>query len=281
MNEIKLIADSGATHTKWALINGSKTDLFQSQGIAPYLMEEATIEEIISKEVLPKLDSSSIQKIYYYGTGCKNQSNAEKLKRVLSKLFSGEIFVHHDLMGAARGTCGDQPGIVCILGTGSNSCFYDGNEIVKNSPGLGFILGDEGGGTYFGKEIVRHLLYEKWNQELASIFYKTFDTSPEKIIETVYRKPLPNRYLAGFTTFLETHRGNDQVEALIKKGLSEFFENHIIRYPESSNVPIHFVGGVAIGFKDVVEQLCEKYKLHFGSATSNPLAGLIHYHSIH
>lgn len=279
MNELKLIADSGATHTKWCLINGNQTDLFQSQGIAPYLMDEEEIEQIFRTEVINRVDNIRLNEVFFYGTGCKHPDNAEKIKRILYKLFSGKIHVSHDLMGAAHGACGHDAGIVCILGTGSNSCYYDGNEIIKNRPGLGFILGDEGGGAYFGKEVIRHFLYEKMDSALEMSFKEMYAVSPQDILDTVYRKPLPNRYLAGFTKFLEKHRGHRLIEEILFEGLSQFFKTHILNYPESAMLPIHFVGGVAHTFADVIEKICRQNNLKIGSVHPNPMAGLVHYHT--
>lgn len=280
MNEIKLIADSGATNTKWCLLKNKKPICFQSQGISPFLLDATAIEEILKKEVFPNLKKNKVDVIYFYGTGCKNITNAKKIKTALQKIIkASKIEVDHDLMGATLSACKDEKGIACILGTGSNSCYFNGKKIVKNSPGLGFILGDEGSGAYLGKKIIQHLLYDIFDEELQNQFYQRFQVNSNDIIESVYRKPLPNRYLASFVPFLAENRGHFMIENILEDGLNDFFINHVVRYRESAKVPVHFTGGIAFGFKDIIEQLCEGYELQLGTISANPMEGLIAYHS--
>jgi N-acetylglucosamine kinase-like BadF-type ATPase len=280
MNEIKLIADSGATNTKWCLLKNKKSTIFQSQGISPYLMDSVTIEKVLKEEVLPHLKKNNIDEVYFYGTGCKSPVNANKIKKAIQKIIiDAKVSVDHDLMGATKSSCKDEKGIACILGTGSNSCYYNGKKIIKNSPGLGFILGDEGSGAYLGKKIIQHLLYEIFDKELQDQFFEKYKINGGDILESVYRKPLPNRYLASFVLFLAENRGHYMIENIIEDGLNDFFLTHIIRYRESTKVPIHFTGGIAFGFKEVIKELCEGYGLQLGGISSNPMKGLIEYHS--
>jgi N-acetylglucosamine kinase-like BadF-type ATPase len=276
---IKLIADSGSTKTEWCLIKNKAKTLFTTQGMSPYFVNEAQAEQILRNEVIPMLKRNKIDEIFFYGTGCKNPANIQMFKKVFKKVFAGaKITVDNDLSGAAKGLCGDEKGIACILGTGSNSCFYNGKKIVRNSPGLGFILGDEGSGAYLGKKVIQHYLYRIFDNELREKFDAAFQTSDNEILESVYKKPLPNRYLASFVAFLVKNRGHYMIENIIEDGLNDFFFTHVISYKESPKLPIHFTGGIAYGFREVVEQLCLNYDLQPGNFLRTPMEGLIKYH---
>jgi N-acetylglucosamine kinase-like BadF-type ATPase len=280
MTDVKLIADSGSTKTEWCVLKGKKPFIFTSQGMSPYFVNSAGMEKILLEEVFPHLKNDNIKEVFFYGTGCKNPSNVKMVKKVFQKLFNGALInVDNDLSGAAKSLCLHQKGIACILGTGSNSCYYNGKRIVKNSPGIGFILGDEGSGAYLGKKVIQHFLYHIFDDELRAKFDAKFLTTDSEILEAVYRKPLPNRYLASFAIFLAENRGHYMIENIIEDGLNEFFYTHLIRYRESAKSPVHFTGGIAFGFKDVVEQLCNDYELQIGKVYKSPMEGLIQYHS--
>jgi glucosamine kinase len=237
------------------------------------------MEKIIRAEVIPFLKKNKVDEIYFYGTGCKNPVNLKMIKNVFKHIFPGaSIEVDHDLSGAAKALCGNEKGIACILGTGSNSCYYNGKRIVKNSPGLGFILGDEGSGAYLGKKVIQHFLYNIFDDDLRARFDAKFVTTDSEILDSVYKQPLPNRYLASFAIFLAENRGHYMIENIIEDGLNDFFYTHIIRYRESVKLPVHFTGGIAFGFKDVVEQLCKGYDLQLGNIFKSPMEGLIQYH---
>jgi len=275
-----IIADSGSTKCEWTLVNGKKKKTIFTMGISPYFLNEAQIKDLVEKEVKPALRSESIDAIYYYGTGCKSTANRTMIRKALRKVFPDtEVMVDHDLMGAARALCGDGKGIACILGTGSNSCYFNGKKIIKNSPGLGYVLGDEGSGAYLGKKVVQYYLYNTFDDELKFRFEDTFNTTDVEILDNVYKQPLPNRYLASYTMFLAENRGHFMVENIIEDGLNDFFFQHICKYRESWSLPINFVGGVASGFKDVIKDLCSSYELELGKILKNPMEGLIKYHA--
>jgi N-acetylglucosamine kinase-like BadF-type ATPase len=277
---VKLIADSGSTKTEWCLLKNNRKTLFTTQGMSPYFVDAPQAEAILRTEVMPLLKKNHIDGLYFYGTGCKNPANIKMFKKVFSKLFPGTIIeVDNDLSGAAKALCGKEKGIACILGTGSNSCYYNGKRIVKNSPGLGFILGDEGSGAYLGKKVIQHYLYHIFDDDLRARFDAKFVTTDSEILESVYKKPLPNRYLASFVSFLIENRGHYMIENIIEDGLNDFFYTHVISYKESSKLPIHFTGGVAFGFSEVVKQLCFNYDLQPGNFLRTPMEGLIRYHS--
>jgi N-acetylglucosamine kinase-like BadF-type ATPase len=188
------------------------------------------------------------------------------------------VNVKHDLMGAARSLCGNEPGVVSILGTGANSCYYDGKEVAKNNPGLGFILGDEASGAYLGKKLLRMYMYNSFDEELKARFDAQYNTNNDEILENVYRKPMANRYLAGFAPFLSENRGHYLIENILEDSLNEFFFNHIYKYSESWTLPLHFTGSIAWHFKDVLQELCDLYELQLGKILRSPMEGLIAYH---
>lgn len=275
-----LIADSGATKAEWCLIGQGKRKTVITQGISPYFLSTEQIAALLETELKPKLKKENVTDIFYYGTGCANPVNAKSVKKALVKVFPGtKAEVNHDLMAAARSLCGSNKGIACILGTGSNSCYYDGKKIVKNSPGLGYVLGDEGSGAYLGKKVIQYYLYGTFDDELRGRFDLTYTTTTAEILENVYKKPLPNRYLAGFAKFLAENRGHYMIENIIEDGLNDFFFNHLCKYREVWTLPVHFTGSVAFGFKDVLQQLCDNYEFELGKVIKAPMEGLIDYHS--
>lgn len=275
-----LIADSGSTKTQWCLLQGKKKKMIATQGISPYFLDDKGIGQILMQELMPKLGTVNVDVLYYYGTGCSNPQNVALVKRGLKKVFAhAKITVNHDLLGAAKGLCGNDNGIACILGTGSNSCYYNGKKIVKNSPGLGFILGDEGSGTHMGKKVLQHYLYGTFDEELMDKFKAKYTDTHAQILDSIYKKELPNRYLANYTHFLVENRGHYMVENIIEDSINDFFFNHIYKYKQSWLLPLHFVGSVAYGFKDVLIQMCGEYELKLGKVIKNPMDGLIKYHA--
>lgn len=274
-----LIADSGSTKTSWCLVSGGKKKMISTQGISPYFLNDESLEKILRGELFPKLGTTLPTDIYYYGTGCSNPANVALLKKGLKKVFpKASVDVKHDLLGAAKALCGDQKGIVCILGTGANSGYYNGKKIVKNSPGLGYILGDEGSGAYLGKKVLQHYLYNTFDGELLEKFSAKYTADRSDILDNIYKKPLANRYLAGYVAFLSENRGHFMIENIIEDSLNEFFFTHLYKYRESWTMPINFTGGIAWVFRDVLAQICGDYELQLGKVLKDPMSGLISYH---
>ncbi len=279
MASIKLIADSGATKAEWCLLRNGKKKTIYTQGISPYFLNTEQIIELLRQELLPKLKNIEIEEIHYYGTGCANPQNAKSVKKALLTVFKGaRAEVTHDLMAAARSLCGHKKGMACILGTGSNTCYYDGKKIVKNSPGIGYALGDEGSGAYLGKKVIQYYLYNTFDDELRGRFDLTYMTNASEILENVYKKPMPNRYLASFAKFLAENRGHYMIENIIEDGLNDFFFQHLCKFRETWVMPVNFVGSVAFGFKDVLQHLCNCYEFELGKVIKAPMEGLIDYH---
>jgi glucosamine kinase len=277
---IKLIVDSGSTKTTWCLLNGTKKKKFQTQGIDPYFLSVEQIQDIIVKGLKPTKNNIQPDEIYFYGTGCSNAANVKMVKKAITKVFNGAfVEISHDLLGAAKALCGNDKGVACILGTGSNSCYFNGKKIIKNSPGLGYVLGDEGSGAYLGRKVIQYFLYNTFEGELMDKFINRFNTDATQILNTVYKQPLANRYLASFAIFLAENRGHYMIENIIEDGLNDFFFNHVYKYRESWTLPVHFVGSVAYGFRDVLKEMCNTYELQLGKIIKDPMDGLINYHS--
>lgn len=274
-----MIADSGSTKTEWRLLRPKRSKTIFTQGLSPYFLDAPAIEVVVRTELLSHLPKEPIDALYFYGTGCANPANARMVKGVLAKVFKDtRIEVRHDLMGSARALCGHQKGIACILGTGSNSGYYNGRAIMHNSPGLGYVLGDEGSGAYLGKRVLQYYLYGTFDEELRAKFESQYTSRPEDILDAVYKKPLPNRYLASFAHFLSENRGHYMAENIIEDGLNDFFFQHLCKYRESWHLPIHFIGGVAYAFRDIIRELGHSYEFEIGNILERPMDGLVAFH---
>lgn len=275
-----LLADSGATKSEWCLAETKKrTQSVFTQGISPYFHSTEQIEHIIRQELLPKLKKPSIDAVFYYGTGCADPNNAKIVKKAITNVFKGaKVEIGTDLVSAARGLCGHTKGMACNLGTGSFACYYDGKKIAKLSAGIGYVLGDEGSGAFLGKKVIQYYLYNTFDEELRYKFDAKYKTDRAGILENVYKKPLPNRYLASFAMFLAENRNHFMVENIIEDGLNDFFFTHLCKYNESWKLPIHFTGGVAYAFRDVITDLCHSYQFEMGQILKAPMEGLVKYH---
>jgi glucosamine kinase len=275
-----MIADSGSTKCEWCFLSNGKKQTVFTQGASPYFLNEDQMVTMIASELLPSLGKKIPTHVYFYGTGCAAASNRAQVKRAIKKIFpKAKIEVEHDLTGAARALCGRNKGIVSILGTGSNSGYYNGSKIVRNSPGLGYVLGDEGSGAYLGKKVLQYYLYKTFDRELHEKFYRKYQLEGDAILDAVYKKPLPNRYIASFTLFLAENRGHYMIENIIEDGLTDFFSIHLKSYPESGKIPVYFTGSVAFGFQDIVKELCKNLGWTPGKIRAKPMEGLIAYHN--
>ena len=275
-----LIADSGSTKCERRLLKEGKSKKIFTTGISPYFLSAGQIQLLLEKELLPKIKNTVIDEVFYYGTGLKDDANKRLIKNVLKKVFPDTTAeVQTDLLGAARALSINEKGVCCILGTGSNSCYYNGKKIIKNSPGIGYILGDEGSGAYLGKKVIQYFLYNTFDEELMFAFNEKYNTNADEIIMNVYTKPQPNRYLASYALFLAENRGHYMVENIIEDGLNDFFFTHLSKYTESWLYPVHFAGSISYGFKDVLKNLCHSYEMEMGTVLKHPMDGLVKYHS--
>jgi len=278
MTPVKLIADSGATKTEWCLLNGRKKRLILTQGMSTYFLTATEIKELLIKELTPKI-RTAVNEIHFYGTGLFDPANKKIMQEVFREIFpEATASINDDITAAARALCGDQKGIACNLGTGTFSCYYNGKKIVKSRPGPGYVLGDEGSGAYLGKKVLQYYLYEIFDEDLKYLFDKKYNTNRAEILQNVYKKPFPSRYLASFALFLAENRGHYMVENILEDGLNDFFFYHLIKYPEIWKLPVNFVGSIAFGFRDVLEQLCNNYEFDLGKVIKRPMEGLVDFH---
>src|SRR5450432_1210474 len=274
-----LIADSGSTKCEWCFISNGRKQIIETQGASPYFLNEPQFAALMQKELLPALKNKTPSDIYFYGTGLAASVNRKMFRKAIGKVFPrSKIEEEHDLTGASRALCGKNRGIVAILGTGSNSGYYNGRKILRNSPGLGYVLGDEGSGAYLGKKVLQYYLYKTFDKDLHAKFYEKYKLVASDILDAVYKKPLPNRYIASFTLFLAENRGHYMIENIIEDGLWDFFSIHLAHYPESGKMPVCFTGSVAFGFQDILKELCNTFGWKPGRILAKPMEGLIAYH---
>ena len=274
------IADSGSTKTEWRFCeNGTELLRVITPGINPVYQTGEEIARIVKQELGRYLYQYAPAPLYFYGAGIMDAAKAQLLQRFLSGFFSKKIEVYSDITGAARGLCGRSAGIACILGTGSNSCFYDGNEIRKNVPSLGYILGDEGSGAVIGKLFLGSLLKNQLPEELKQRFLETHQLTVSKVIDNVYRKPFPNRFLASLAPHIieQMHR-YDEVRILVENAIESFFTRNLLQY-ETGRYPVHFTGSIAYTLWDVLRHIAEKHHIRIGQITASPMDGLMAYHN--
>ncbi len=278
---IKLIAESGATKAEWCLLVNGKKKKLMTQGISPYFFNEEKIIELLHKELLPHFPKNTVvDEIFYYGTGMRNPDNVKMLKKAMQAVFANaSIDINDDMLAAARALNGGNKGLACNLGTGSFCCYYNGKKISRQTPGIGYVLGDEGSGAHLGKKVIQYFLYNTFDEELRYKFDNKYKTTAVEVLENVYRKPLANRYLASFSLFLSENRGHYMIENIIEDGLNDFFFFHLCKYHEVWTLPVSFVGSIAFGYKDVLKELCRSYEFELGKVLKSPMSGLIEYHS--
>ncbi|MCC9136427.1 hypothetical protein ACFSKU_06205 [Pontibacter silvestris] len=275
-----LIADSGSTKTDWRMMDASGVhEQVFTAGINPQYLDSNQIYTIFEQELLPNLKEKTPTVIYYYGAGCSSPERNLRVEQALQKVFpNSEAHVDHDLLAAARALCGHQPGVACILGTGSNSCLYDGKKVVDNVPSLGFLMGDEGSGAYLGKMLIRAYLYRELPEELATSLKNRYNLTKDGILDAVYYTDMPSTYLATFAKFMHEKRKDPVVHAMIHENFTDFFERHVCKYKGFTEVPVNFVGSVAFHFSDTLHQVAKKYGAHIGNIIQSPSEGLIKYH---
>ncbi len=278
-----LLADSGSTKTDWAVVeNGRETGRFLTKGINPVYQSEEEIAEAIAVELLPQLNGQdNFSALHFYGSGCLPHTTATVSRTLTAKLHvQGTVEVTTDMLGAARSLCGRERGIACILGTGSNSCLYDGESIVENVSPLGFILGDEGSGASLGKQLVGDLLKNQLADGLKEAFLEQFHLTPADIIELVYRRPFPNRFLASLSPFLARHLDDAGIRRLIRGSFLAFIRRNVMQYTGYKECPVHFTGSIAYHYRELLMEAAAETGLRIGRITQSPMEGLIRYHGI-
>ncbi len=276
-----LISDSGSTKTDWVLLEGDEVlSWVKTQGLNPTQQKSEDIADILGRELKPMLDGKEPEKIFFYGAGCAYEEANRRMRKAIEALFATrDIEINSDLLAAARALCGRDEGIACILGTGSNSCYYNGKEIVDNIPPLGFILGDEGSGATLGRQLVNGCLKRQFSQDICKKFFEQYNLDVAKILEKVYREPMPGRFLASLAPFLCENRKNPEIRNMLVNSFVSFFQHNSMAYRKSW-LPIHFVGGIAVTFQEEVKIAAESLGLSIGNIVESPMKGLIEFHTV-
>jgi N-acetylglucosamine kinase-like BadF-type ATPase len=275
---MKLIADSGSTKTDWYLIKDKGLLRYNTQGYNPYYFTTEEVKKSLETELLTKIDAKLIQSVYFYGSGCANVLTQKVIRDALEPSFvNASIHLGDDLLAAARATAGHEAGICCILGTGSNSCIYDGKEIEDKIPSLGYILGDEGAGAFLGRQLVSAYFYREMPLDLAEKMKKAYDMDKHLIISSLLNEKNPNRILASYALFASDHQEYPFVQELVIACFDAFINRHILKYPNAQELPIHFIGSIAFGFQDLLKQALEKHQLKVGEIYKSPFPTLLEY----
>jgi len=271
-----LVADSGSSKADWILtLSDTETIPFRTSGINPFFLSEKDIIKIFhnTPEIQPYTDQ--VKEIYFFGAGCSSPDRREHISNALSKIFKNAfVSVDIDIIASIYATSGNSKGICCIIGTGSNITYFDGTKIHESKHGLGYILGDEGSGTWLGKQLITSFLYGRMPRKLSDEFYLKYKIDKESIIKHVYQESSPNFYLASFAPFLGEHISNPFIVDILKKGFSEFIETNIKSYPDYKDQACHFVGSIAYHFSDILKELCTANDIKVGKILKHPIEEL-------
>ena len=272
-----LLADAGSTKTDWLLRdNQGETLRFHTDGMNPSLLTDNEIRHILTTQLLPQVEGSCVDKVEYYGAGCRGEA-VVRMKNILSEVVgTPNITVDSDMLGAARMLCGNKAGIVCILGTGANSCLYDGQQISHQTPALGFILGDEGSGAVLGRRLISDVFKGQLPEDLCHTFRAEYPLTMDELIRRVYRTPAPNQFLASFTPFLSKYIYRTEIQELIKDEFCRFISRNVLAYLPytEAQTPLFFVGSIASVFQKLLSEVVSQYNLTLGKVVRHPIDAL-------
>ncbi len=275
-----IVADSGSTNTDWVVIESSNIiSTFTSKGFSPYFTKSEEIPSELNTKVPKNIQLEKISNVYFYGSGCSSPKMNSIINEGLKQFFPfSTINIEHDLLAAARALFMNESGITLILGTGANTCVYDGSNIVKNVPSLGYVFGDEGGGDYLGKLFITELLYGQIPEEIQIAFQKRYNFTHKDILFKVYKEPNPNRFLASFCDFILEHSKDSTIDKIVRKSFSDLFLNHITKYENYQNYKIRATGSVGFYFQDQLKEVAKDFKTQIDLIEKNPIMRLAQYH---
>ncbi len=275
-----VVADAGSTKTDWALIHDLRpTEIITSPGINPLLTDRATLFRTFAETLRPILGSTVPISIHYYGAGCIPEIIPDVQYAISEATGCQSVSVASDLLGAARALCGDTPGIACILGTGSNSCLYDGSRIIDAVPAMGFILGDEGSGASIGRRFLSDIFKRQLAPDITDLFTREQQISVASAIDRVYRQPAPNRFLASLLPFISSHISHPQLDALLTDEFVRFLKRNVAGYTADQQLPVNFTGSIALHFRPQLEKALSICGMRLGTLLQAPIEGLIAYHT--
>jgi N-acetylglucosamine kinase-like BadF-type ATPase len=276
-----LIADGGSTKADWVAIDLSGNEVFRTRthGINPEILdEEMILERLVNNFHLDK-ESENITQIYFYGAGCGTEKAKLFLKDVFSKMFiNAKIEVQEDMLAAVFAASGGNESIVCILGTGSNSCYWDGHKMFQSTVSLGYMLMDEASANYFGKQLILDYYYKRMPEEIAKAFNQNFNLDPDVIKRNLYKEESPNSYLGEFAKIMFDFKEHSYINQLLMVGFKEFYECRVIPYQKGNTVPVYFIGSIAYYFEAELKQVAQELNLLFGGVVQRPIDELIAYH---
>jgi len=273
-----LVADSGSTKCDWLFLDGLERSSFETVGLNPLLMSLDEMSAVLEASEMGAI-AQQVRALFFYGTACSSPERQAFLKSILENYFpEAKVSVDHDMMAAARATCGQGAGIVCILGTGSNAAFYDGEQLYPARASLGYLLGDQGSGMHIGKTLLHDYFYGRMPKETALLFEERYDLKREKVLQHLYKEARPNAYLASFAKFVTANEQEYTVD-LVKSCLCEFVETHILAIPDYKSLPVHFVGSIAYNFDYLLAELSPEYGFKMGMPIQKPIFNLGEYHS--
>lgn len=275
-----LLAESGSTKTDWILFDDIETaSLDKTAGYNPDFQSEDEIKNSLKKELLPQLEGVELTQVFFYGASCFEEFRKNKVKRSFLHFFPrAKVVVEHDILGAARSVCQGNPGIACILGTGSNSCLYDGVDIIDNIEALGFILGDEGSGAHMGKLLIKKLFTRKLNPTIVEKLQKFTDVDKSTIISKVYSSDFPSRYLANFSKFIKENIEQEEIESIVIEAFEDFITSRVLGYKNHRSYPLNFIGSIAHHFEEQLTQVVKKHECIMGKIIQSPIEQLLQYH---
>ncbi|WP_410219955.1 N-acetylglucosamine kinase [Pedobacter sp.] len=277
-----VIADGGSTKTNWCLINEAGRKIhFNTEGYNPYFASTEYIEKSLRKNLPDHVEPEKLNEVYYYGAGCSTDANKKIVADAMKSVFiNAKVNIDHDLLASCRALLGDEPGFAAILGTGTNTCFYDGKEITLNIDSLGYFLGDEGSGSYIGKRVLADYMKGFMPKNLSKHFFNVFGLTNEDIFDAIYNKPLPNRFCASFSKFLYDYKAEfpDYTRNVVETAFVAFFENLVIHYPNYKDYLLNCVGSVGYNFRDILSYTADRYEMGVGKIIRSPIDDLVDYH---
>ncbi len=276
-----IIADGGSTKTNWCLLDDSNKKIyFNTEGYNPYFVDSEYIVNSLKKGLPSDLPFEKITEVNYYGAGVHNEEKAKIVEMAMQKVFpNAKVEVGHDLLAAARALLADQPGFAAILGTGTNTCIYDGEKITHNIDSAAYILGDEGSGSFIGKKLLTDFIRGLMPEAVEKLFFETYKLTPDEIMDNVYTKPLANRFCASFSKFVYDNNVNiEYTRGIVEEAFDTFFKNLVSKYPDYQKHTFNCIGSVAYNFRNVLEETAKRYGMEVGKIIRSPIDDLVVYH---
>ncbi len=279
MRKSILIAESGSSKTDWVFISNSGEQRTSSIGLNPFVVDSTHVLETLKKDTFfSKIKNDSFE-LVFYGSGCSSKKRNEVIYNGLHSFFpNAKIEILHDIQAAVNATCNNKPGIVGILGTGSNCVYFDGKKVDTGHPSPGYLIGDEGAGMYIGKTFLRDVLYKIAPSDILSAFEAEYNLSSSELIEEIYAAEHPNAYIASYVKFLGKHAEHHYTEELVHRCFAKFVKFHVVQFPEAAQAPLHLIGSIAFHFENIIDDVLEEWKIEKGVILKSPLRGLIEFH---